>query len=411
MESQKPASDNETSNWEEIGNEAAAASKTGDALAEKRKELILSLNYSNKELITLYLGKYTTILLDKSISKGAQKKLIKKTNDLISSLIELTIRAEDDENNEEASSKPATEQADESSSAPADLVKPTESSEMVKDIHLALPWELRAKIIDQLVISMNAAVLNCKAFKEDAKSDIVKQNTEMSKTLSDLAFKVVEHAKPIGAESEDELDEEEQKAEEESNAIKVDKITKAELMDDIAKLKATVKELNEKFERLAMLKSLEETDDPATNAGVVFNIELNNVKNLVEEKSNYFSDTFSCFHGMPWQGYLGVSDLLDDKEVDKTVTRFLGFYLRCENNSNYPGPWSIKTVYELRLLNQLPGKCNKVVKYCQTFNKMGALGNSKYISAPELLDESKGWLKNDTIKLQIHLRTEKMVRK
>lgn len=416
-------SDAETSNWEEINsNEAPAVSKTtGDAPA--KKELLLSLNFSNKELITLYLGKYTAILLGKSISKGAQKKLIKKTNDLMSNLIELKVR-EDNEDEKATDSKPETEPTDEASTeasneqkpaneaSTTETAKPTESSnEMIKDIHLALPWELRAKIIDQLVVSMNAAVLNCKAFKEDAKSDIVKQNMEMCKTLSDLAFSVVEQSKPIEAESDDELEAEEKKSEEESKTLKVDKVTKTELVNDITRLTAAVKDLSEKFERLAMLKTLEEKDDPAACDGVVFDFELKNVKDLIEAKNIHYSDTFRCYHDLPWQGCVDSRDLVDDKEVDKTATRFMGFYLRCEYNSNYPGNWSVKTSYELRLLNQLPGKCKRLVKYVQTFNKIATLGNPKFITASELLDESKGWVKDDTIKLQIHLRTEKLVRK
>ena len=97
--------------------------------------------------------------------------------------------------------------------------------------------------------------------------------------------------------------------------------------------------------------------------------------------------------------------------MDKTTTRFLGFFLRCENNSNYLGEWSIKTALELRLLNQLPDKHNKVAKFYPTFRKIGALGTQNYISAAELLNENKGWIQNDTIKLQIYLRAEKLVRK
>lgn len=419
----KTTSDGESSNWEEIGSSETLAAtktetKTETSPADQPKKLILSLNYSTKELINLNLGKYTAILLGKSISKGAQKKLVHKTNTLISSLIELKVREENEskasseptaDNKSDAEQKPEVNQkedSDDSNGAPADTANSTKSSEMVKEVELALEWKLRAKIIDQLVISMNAAVLNCESFK-DQKAEIVKQNNELNKTLIDLAVSVTEHAKLES--DDDELDEEEQKAGEESEKIKADKVTKAELIEDVAKLKAAVKELNEKFDRLAAIKS-QELVDPSINSEIVFDLQVKKVANLIENKDLHYSEIFYC-QGLPWQVRVCVSDLVHDEEVDKTKTRFVGVFVSCENNSNYPGNWSIKAAYEIRLLNNLPDKRNKLAKFYSTYNKIAALGAPKFITASELLDEKKGWIQNDTIKLQIYLRAEKLIRK
>lgn len=129
----------------------------------------------------------------------------------------------------------------------------------------------------------------------------------------------------------------------------------------------------------------------------VFVYELKGIRKFFEKKTNKFSDLYYCGDHV-WSIRTGVDERQDN---DGKTTRHLAFYLACDNN--YEG-MRCEVYVEMRLLRQAPGFENLTKKFNYIFTKRNAIGTNRFIDEEQLFDEQAGWVRNDTIKLQVHLK-------
>lgn len=136
----------------------------------------------------------------------------------------------------------------------------------------------------------------------------------------------------------------------------------------------------------------------------MFDYQIKGIRTFFEKKTNKFSDLYFCGDHV-WR----IRNFVDEREnASGQTSKQLAFYLYCENN--YEG---LRCVVhgELRLLRQAPktagaGSKNRTKAFFYVFTKKHATGTSCFISEDQLFDEQAGWVRNDTIKLQVLLKIE-----
>lgn len=216
------------------------------------------------------------------------------------------------------------------------------------------------------------------------------------------------------------------------------------LKTEINELRATIKtEINEFTDRFGQFKT-EITKKVQENSidrdSVEFTFELDNVENFLLSSSPRFSEIFYC-RSIPW---CLSAQVMEKNDIYRT--KYLGFYLRCENTSDYT-KWKCVTDAELKLLSQLPDIQNNffrqqynVVKVIKTtfarvpppsnlppnvpgqagspFQSTPTLPNlsvfssgfNDFVAIDKLRDLKNGFIKNNTILLHCSLKAEKMNR-
>lgn len=216
------------------------------------------------------------------------------------------------------------------------------------------------------------------------------------------------------------------------------------LKTEISELRATINtEINEFTDRFEQFKT-EITKKVAENSidreAVDFTFVLENVENFLVSSTPRFSEIFYC-RSIPWCLSVQVME-----KNDMYRTKYLGFYLRCENTSDYT-KWKCVTDAELKLLSQLPDIQNnffrqqynvaKVIK--TTFQRVPpppanlpnapgqpgspfqstpnlpnlsvfSSGFNDFIAIDKLRDLKNGFIKNNTMLLQCSLKAEKVIR-
>ena len=213
------------------------------------------------------------------------------------------------------------------------------------------------------------------------------------------------------------------------------------LRTEINELRAAIKtEIGEFSERFGQFKeeiSKQVKENSIDRDSVEFTFELNDVEAFLISSTPRFSDIFYC-RSIPW--CLSVQ-VMEKNDVYRT--KFLGFYLRCENTSDFT-KWKCVTDAELKLISQLPDIQNNffrqqynVVKVIKTtFARVppatlassapGVLnaplqspspnlsvfsnGFNDFIAIDKLRDFKNGFIMNNTLKLAVSLKTEKVIR-
>lgn len=135
-------------------------------------------------------------------------------------------------------------------------------------------------------------------------------------------------------------------------------------------------------------------------AGYIF--EMNGVQELVETENHRGSEFFYC-NNVPF--FLDLKSGYNSGEYRLAV-----FLTRLKpNQDDYLH--SIKTSFQLRLLNFLD-KPNKVLELEHAFgkDKSEVGGRPDFISIKELTNILNGWVKNDTLKVQVHLKCDQFKR-
>lgn len=129
----------------------------------------------------------------------------------------------------------------------------------------------------------------------------------------------------------------------------------------------------------------------------VFDYEIKGIRAFFERKANKFSDLYyGCNH--VWS----IRNFIEERQERANQTsKHLAFFLCCENN--YEG-LCCKVHIELRLLRQAPGLENRTRSFEYVYTRKNGHGTSFFIDEKQLFDEHAGWVRNDTIKLQVHLK-------
>lgn len=129
----------------------------------------------------------------------------------------------------------------------------------------------------------------------------------------------------------------------------------------------------------------------------VLDYELKGIREFFDKKANKFSDLYFCGdHAWSIRNFV-----TEQPNGDGQISKQLAFYLCCENN--YEG-MCCKVQGELRLLRAVPGSERLSKAFDYVFTRKHATGTNRFIDEHQLFDEQAGWVRNDTIKLQVHLK-------
>lgn len=162
-------------------------------------------------------------------------------------------------------------------------------------------------------------------------------------------------------------------------------------------LKAKIDELEKEMKSLKMeIEKLRDTKkDELEHQEIVFDYNLDDATSFFKPtvKSSRYSQVFHVA-GLRWS----VSCELNEEKGKK----YLAFYLNSENITE--GSWA-DTIYELRLLSS-SDKVVKTSRYCDRFKRSISLGEHQFVSYDEL--KKNGLIVKDRVKLQIHLRVDKV---
>jgi ubiquitin carboxyl-terminal hydrolase 7 len=93
-------------------------------------------------------------------------------------------------------------------------------------------------------------------------------------------------------------------------------------------------------------------------------------------------------------------------QQDRAPQKFLGFFLQC-NGESESSSWSCNAVADLRLLSQKEGveDFSRKIQHL-FFSKENDWGFSHFMNWTEVLDPERGYCKDDTITLEVHVNAE-----
>lgn len=112
----------------------------------------------------------------------------------------------------------------------------------------------------------------------------------------------------------------------------------------------------------------------------------------------------ACYiRNLPWQILVMQKDA---PSRENQHSKSLGFFVQCNNGSKSTS-WSCFASAELRLISHKPG-AEPLLRKCQNLNysKEKDWGFSYFISWEDLLDPKQGYLKDDAITLEVHIKAE-----
>ena len=123
-----------------------------------------------------------------------------------------------------------------------------------------------------------------------------------------------------------------------------------------------------------------------------YTFELNEFSNFIKSNRRYNSIPFK---------YLGISWHIS-VEIMQCFNKYLSFFLSTNFNQFKKEQWSIEVKYDLKIVNQVPGNCDKLRTVNSTYTKeLFVYGIANFIDLNELTDPTKGYLKDDLILLQV----------
>lgn len=143
-----------------------------------------------------------------------------------------------------------------------------------------------------------------------------------------------------------------------------------------------------------MLQKIRDVD--TNRPETTFTFAIPDAKSFLDSKKRRGSEFFYC---RSMKFYLGMKHAYwqDGYYLEVFLFRF---------NPSDVYDYSITTEFELRLIN-FGGKPDKVLKVKHTFEKSNTYdgrGERQFIAISDLTNLSNGWIKDDTIKLQLHLK-------
>jgi ubiquitin carboxyl-terminal hydrolase 7 len=109
--------------------------------------------------------------------------------------------------------------------------------------------------------------------------------------------------------------------------------------------------------------------------------------------------------GLPWK-ILAIPRENSRATVAGRTTRALGFFLQCNAESEQTS-WSCSAQAILRIIAQRPGVENHERKISHTFYpKENDWGYSQFLTCEQLLDPESGFIKDDTVVLEVHVNAD-----
>ncbi|XP_046460028.1 ubiquitin carboxyl-terminal hydrolase 7-like isoform X2 [Daphnia pulex] len=112
-----------------------------------------------------------------------------------------------------------------------------------------------------------------------------------------------------------------------------------------------------------------------------------------------------CYiRNLPWK--IMVMPRNTSPQQDRAPQKFLGFFLQC-NGESESSSWSCNAVADLRLLSQKEGveDFSRKIQHL-FFSKENDWGFSHFMNWTEVLDPERGYCKDDTITLEVHVNAE-----
>lgn len=179
----------------------------------------------------------------------------------------------------------------------------------------------------------------------------------------------------------------------------------ARLNKEAEKLEATIvktERMNEQRNKIIeqLQRKIEEVDVNKSEATFIF--EFKNVTDFLNAKREVRrSDDSVYLRGLAF-------DLKLNTKTSPQNDRFLAITLTANSPFDHVD-FSIELSYELRLVNQLPQKVNRTDTNSALLKKSGNKLVWPYFATIDQL-MSDGFIKNDTIMLEIHLKCDKFVR-
>ena len=144
-------------------------------------------------------------------------------------------------------------------------------------------------------------------------------------------------------------------------------------------------------------EKLKETD---ASKEIDYTFELNDVANFFgPDQNRRCSDPIHCFN---------TEFVIYVDSIKRNGKKYLELYLV---NCNLNQSRIFSLVYKFTLLSHRPDAQPRVRKQKNTFDKELPYGCKNFISFDELKNDSAGFLVNDKIKVQVHLKVEKIKKK
>jgi len=192
----------------------------------------------------------------------------------------------------------------------------------------------------------------------------------------------------IPAESEDQemesLDPKENdmdEAQDNNMAVQEEMVTESQIRDDLSK---------EDFG----------LEDDESRPEATFSYTVNHISKLKETVLSPL-----CYiRNLPWK--IMVMPRNTSPQQDRAPQKFLGFFLQC-NGESESSSWSCNAVADLRLLTQKEGveDFSRKIQHL-FFSKENDWGFSHFMNWNEVLDADKGYCKDDSITLEVHVNAE-----
>lgn len=142
---------------------------------------------------------------------------------------------------------------------------------------------------------------------------------------------------------------------------------------------------------------MEEEDNSRSEA--TFTFKITGVTNFFSLKDNRLSEP--CYvRNLPWK-IMAMPRFAPDRQ-----SKSLGFFLQCNGESESIN-WSCNASAELRLLSQQPGipPMTRNIDH-HFYSKENDWGFTQFIQEKDVLDETKGYCKDDSIILQVYVKAE-----
>ncbi|KAI6215695.1 hypothetical protein M3Y94_00414800 [Aphelenchoides besseyi] len=150
-------------------------------------------------------------------------------------------------------------------------------------------------------------------------------------------------------------------------------------------------------------------EDLPTRKQVVQDSSPEGTLRLVIENFSLMSDTVrgpsKVVHDVPWRIMIMPRQHIVQKKG--TTQKCLGFFLQCCPDA-YSDSWSCQAAAELKLISQRPGIQNFSRKTNHVYTaKENDWGYSCFMTWADILDESQGYILNDSVILEVHVKADR----
>ena len=132
---------------------------------------------------------------------------------------------------------------------------------------------------------------------------------------------------------------------------------------------------------------------------ITYSFKFDSIKELIEKGVGKLDSLMFNFANAKW--FISIRSNLNENDNKK----YLGVYIFIEHDLD-DGEFKCDAYFELRMLNQLTNDNDRIKKYNYTYKQQEwGRGFRNFISSDELLDDENGFIKSNSIIIQVYLKT------